>query len=438
MAVPNWAADIGAFRNGNHKSVLKKIEIQNFLLMAAHLGLINKIYWIAPPWCHNYSFGHLEIELGIGERYGSIYVTAKEQDQEVVRYWTGPQLGQSGNFVPWSERDSLRNFRTVHFRMVKDVEMTRVLKGAIDSRDDVLLDVDEDYFATESVFAQRFRAQTGVTQAALEEMYALQMYPAERDTGPNAPEDLARHFGSKVARLLDQLLIDGAVYDRLNNILAPFADGVRAPQKRDKNRELPGYNLLHALNLPCHYSDHDEVERRADAMRERMSQVVQPSQVKFITLCRSPTYTPNEIMPVVECTALSRLRAMFETSTVHMEDEDAARIVCGDSHAAHTMEVAVRTDPSELAHHDNYRRKRGPGAEVSPESGSGTLMYTTAGAAIAAVAAAIYISLPKPRSRAAGQGQDDWTASVTRGKRSGSKSKGKLKLKPKLKKRPTG
>ena len=113
----------------------------------------------------------------------------------------------------------------------------------------------------------------------------------------------------------------------------------------------------------------------------------------MVTLCRSPTYTPDEIMPLVECEVLARLRAIFpDLDERHMEEEDAARITCGDvgSGGDHALVHAAREDPTTL---------KTRAAEAGFEPGTDAFTYLTTATAMLVVGAVVF--LVRPRAGAA-------------------------------------
>eukprot|EP00936_MAST-01D_sp_MAST-1D-sp1_P002262 g2262.t1 len=374
------------------RGVLKYVEIQNFILMAAHLGVVNKVYWVFNPWCLNYRFGDGPIEVTIGVRDGMLWLTAPPDAEERLDYFREQQRGR---LLPWSERDTLTDTKRLMFQTMPTAQAAEQLKAGINANEEVLLDIDEDYFATESIFAQRIRKQIGISRTDLEKLWALQMFPDEyrsvydgaepefdnnietqRASGPDAPEDLvARHFPT-VNRILPQFLIEGKVLDRFNTILKPYAAAIRA-KERDEVGASADENLRHAMLLPMHYSHDEEVPRIARDLKHIIEAAVSTAQVKVVSLCRSPTYTPDEIMATVECTALACLRKMF-TDLVdwHMEDEDKSRIVCGESSSSHRLAHVARPDPTTV---------RLRGVEARAEPGSNAFIYLTTAAALVLV-----------------------------------------------------
>ena len=149
MGVPPNAPGSHTFGD-RARGVLKYVEIQNFILMAAHLGVVNKVYWVFNPWCLNYRFGDGPIDVTIGVRDGMLWLTAPPDAEDRLDYFREKQRGR---LLPWSERHTLADTKQLKFQTVPTAQAAAQLKAGIGADEEVLLDIDEDYFATESIFA---------------------------------------------------------------------------------------------------------------------------------------------------------------------------------------------------------------------------------------------------------------------------------------------
>ena len=132
------------------------------------------------------------------------------------------------------------------------------------------------------------------------------------------------------------MLIDGPKLDMLNGLLAKYAGRVRqAPQGQLRD------DFSRMISMPFHIATKEQVESAATAMLDAMRPVL--DRVRYVTLIRSPTYTPPSSMPSIECTVLRRLRNAFAPRTldaIYLHAEDEHRVVCatdagGEHRAAH-------------------------------------------------------------------------------------------------------
>ena len=318
--------------------VMHSTEIQSFLLAAVWAGLTERIIWVHPPWSLDYFAKPADFEILISERDGSFVVGMAEEFQT---YWRSSRLAK---LVPVDEMRRMSKVCKVHFTMVAPGAAQEVV-ASIPKSEPVILDIDEDYFTTESNFVIALRKMIGIPDAVQQLIWNTKLKETELraiygDAPPlpaalpdgEAPADLVKEMGLGKA-LHDWYLIDGPKLDVINRLLTPYARRIRKASRKQFHND-----LTQMITMPFHIANADEIERSANAMLDITHPV--KDQVRYVTLVRSPAYTQPGIMPNVECIVLDKLHAHFGSQQLKhtfLHEADEKRVVCdsdGDS-AAH-------------------------------------------------------------------------------------------------------
>ncbi|KAJ8601226.1 hypothetical protein CTAYLR_003223 [Chrysophaeum taylorii] len=344
-------------------------EINDFLVLGAHVGLFDHIVFVEPPWSnqfrccvyeHNATF---EFVVGV-DASGELRVdlsgsTARdfERDRFGHVFWRNGERRMGDR----AELQRSRPFK-VTLIALEHPNLGAAIAAAIDPAKPVVLDVDLDAFATVSPGAIATKARFGLDNTQLETLYHLvwnfpplgidylsRSDPKYRDErgaddfvmraaqtiGDAAVEDASSRLAAAVGRILDARHVDA----RRRKAVVDYAAAVdksgphyHAAKTRPRPLDARSHANLEAyLEQPFHVPD--DIKKELDFVLDDLWRpalvAALPAQPFMIHLVRSPGYMPDDLLPIVECRVLDFISELYDTSLVTYEHRvDVLRTNC--------------------------------------------------------------------------------------------------------------
>ena len=386
-------ADMGVpdpFEHGAWPSPAQAIErtvsINDFLLQAVRLGLVEHIIFVEPPWGNQFrccfpTRQTWRFAIGEGAADGALRVDVLGGDGDPKRERFGHVFWRDGERRV-APRASLRNAAEFRFTILGTEDAREYAAAAVHAdggRDrPLILDIDLDNFSTESPGAIRVRDAFAWSDDVLETLYHVawdfpplgEAYMRARDSALRDASSSEAYVAASAAAPPAELVGDGDGgtaensewwYQRviapvlaerhvgadrraaLARLLAPgaaFAAASRAPRDEAVAADLK--ESFHAfVEQPFHIADDDEIRFLVDEWRETLRELdVRPA---VIHLVRSPSYLPQQMLHQVECPVLEMLRDVYGVARVHHEPRvDPWRAACDHDFDAGHVDVKSR------------------------------------------------------------------------------------------------
>jgi len=378
----------------NSRALEDYAEINDFLLLGAHLGLIDHVVFVEPPWSNQFrccvyrTNQTFEFAVGLDEekqlKVDVVGETAKQFDRE--RF--GHVFWRNGDRRV-AAMQSLADVRLFKVTTVaqEHADLGAVLRAVVDPKKPLIVDVDLDAFATVSPGAIATKARFQLTDDQLETLYHLvwnfpplgvdylvkkdpgardragadkfaekaRAYVAEKAGGDKKKntqktanlhdeEDDEPPFGSKnggyesrlataFATILDRRDVTDA--KRRETILdyAAAVDNSHASQRLRPLDPRSHANLEAFLEQPLHVPA--DLGYELDFVLEHTWKPALTGALQtpfLISLVRSPGYVPDDRLSLVECRVLDFFSDIYNITHLHHEDRvDVRRTDCASA-----------------------------------------------------------------------------------------------------------
>lgn len=299
-AHPDLSVPRGPFPRGwtdDTARVMAHVDIASFQLAAVRLGFVDEIVWLRPRWAETFPDGERSFRLG-ALAGGELGVDDPSDHYVLDEGYADPAL--------------LSDTQPVRLRVLPlDAAVAR---GGVLADGPVVLDVDEDVFATWNPWAERLR-RSGVTDADLDRLRAI-----FAPSGLSLAADPATRVAEVEALVGSVAALGAGEWSSLPSALAVFwARGIGPFELYDLYRMFARAagdptaieTLLRdgrqVVGLPERRADPEEIAETAAQIGALVANgSVRPA---LVTIARSVDdgFTPREAWPLIEWTLLSEL-----------------------------------------------------------------------------------------------------------------------------------
>lgn len=385
------------------QEVMLHTSINNFLPMAAWLGLTDDIVYLAPPWEWQCRHAYMErpLELIVGEVRGGLKFALKAQKGDTPMLQVSIRSLLEGQVIPWKRRSELRRPARLRFRTVAAEQAIPFLQdgGLFEGQNHTryLLDFDMDALSTTSPRAlelqgrgfdeRAFGRLHRLHNAMADELVSLFRHALAQGAAPSA--GAAKLRGVKAAYVLATKVIAEAtvaegrdVLEKLAPVLGALTSQCRGCERalealvlENANRlqslaeELPGGMqqivaiMEDALTQPYQVSTWQEIRILVRFWERAFLEL--PVPPAMVTAVRSPFYSPRETVRFQECELLGAFQRLWPTAT------NASALRTGQHFEAwHTScaEVAVASWRSHsVGHFEGASASKGKWQLATPE-----------------------------------------------------------------------
>ena len=347
---------------GDARALEAYAEINDFLLLAVHSGVVDAIVYVEPPWSNQFrcclydTNATFEFVVGVDDRNNLRVDVAGETPRKFAREHFGHVFWRDGERRT-GHVAKLR--RGVPFTMsviaAEHGSLTEVLRGWVDPAKPLILDVDLAFFATESPGAVDIRQRYGLKYDELETLYHLawnfprldaayfRLGDATRRDAADAT-DYAQRVTRKVGGFVDvaakKRSAFAAAFERAlgaRNLepwrlraLTDYAARLDVPDAAiggEAQRDLE-YFLEQPFHVPTLGPRYDaDLGHLVDVVLKPALAAL-PTPV-LVTVVRSPGYAPGTHLHDTECRVLQLLSSAYHTLAITHEDRvDAKRTYC--------------------------------------------------------------------------------------------------------------
>ena len=312
-AHPDLSVPRGPFPRGwsdDTASVLARVNIASFQLAAVRLGLVERILWLRPRWAETFPDGERAFRLGALAN-GELAVDDPSDHYVLDEGYADPSL--------------LSDTQPVQFRVLP-LDEAASAAGPL-ATGPVVLDVDEDVFATWNPWAERLR-RAGMSDAELDRVRAI-FAPAGLGLSPDPATRIAEVdalVGAVSALAAGRWsALPGAAATFWARGIGPFDLWALYRIVSRASGDPSAIDTLlrdgrQVVGLPERRADPEEIAATA----RQIGALVDPGGLRpaLVTVARSVDdgFTPREAWPLIEWTLLSELgRVLPAGSTVRFD-----------------------------------------------------------------------------------------------------------------------
>lgn len=362
------------------KDIVEATEINNWVTAAWLLGIVDRMVFVEPPWgCEFRPVEHRQLVFYAGtvEGHFKLDILTAQGERVSEKYWHTVDDGTLPEAMDhFADHSQMADKHRVEVLIVPFEELlsSRELAAFVQrTSGPVYLDIDLDCFSTESPstvdvlqtlriplrfqqllgdlyhgrlpnhtfsvswWRQHLRGwqeqcpQLGPVMDQGEQRLAKGKASEDAIVFPHALPEFLPEVDPKgiVALVIQEFPLE--VDDRIGGLLQPFASNLEA-LVAESDRASVARQLFHAIRNPLHMSTADEIAVMLGAVECFLSQFSRTTHartqtppvnvtVNFVTLARSPYYTPTHSLKDIECGVLAMLRRLFpEISHIYHEN----------------------------------------------------------------------------------------------------------------------
>jgi len=308
-------------------ALFDRLSIENWILPACYLGVIDTIFWVCPPWANQILPGKYAFKIGREKSTANIRVSSTES------YFLSECIT--------SRMDELENTKDVEL-MVYKIEKSfdvrnKVLKSLINilhSRDSCILDIDLDFFSTQNPFIDLY---SGINlYERLKNIYTFDSPSSNRNClSASTNLDNAIAISLKRKTILDKLqditshIQTHREIGSYNGIGVEYADEIRKIDKDVRNfygsNEVIDWSIIHNAGctcddteLPHHISSQLEIESLIQEMQVILSyifntEITDIAHPTVVTIARSSLddYCPSNQVDAIQKSVEEALTKCF-------------------------------------------------------------------------------------------------------------------------------
>ena len=307
-----------------------RLSIENWILPAVYLGVIDTIMWVCPPWANQIKPGTHRFKIGKEKSSGRIMVNSIES------YFLSETIV--------CHPDELENTKDVLLLVYKlddcsnqQEDIVRTLKGVMQERSSCILDIDLDFYSTTNPFIEMY-ANINLYQR-LKEIYVFDTPPQNEDASNSVTElerlEYALQSCLKRRDLLEKLeditkhLQENGDLNFYSGCGAEFVPDFEKIRKDIKNsygpNEMIDWSMVHDAGctcddseLPHHPSSTDEIRQLIKQTKTFLTSIMDPrtsNQIcpTIITVARSSLddYCPPDQVDMIQCLVEDALKECF-------------------------------------------------------------------------------------------------------------------------------
>ena len=308
--------------------LFERLSIENWILPAAYLGVIDTIMWVCPPWSNQIRPGTHRFKIGRDKSTGRIMVTSLES------YFLSETIVCRPEELE-NTKDVLLLVYKLDDQLEQQRDVVRTLKGIMQEKSSCILDIDLDFFSTTNPFIDMY-SKISLYQR-LKEIYVF-------DSPPSASQEFESDF-EKSEYAIRSCLKRRSLLEKLENITTHLEEngdlnfysgiGEEFVQDFEKIRkdikaaygpnEIIDWSVVHDAGctcddseLPHHPSTSEEIQeliRSTNAfllniMDQKTSNQIHPT---VITIARSSLddYCPPDQVDMIQSLMEDVLRSCF-------------------------------------------------------------------------------------------------------------------------------
>merc|ERR1712062_14158 len=152
----------------NVHNLYEKLSIENWILPACYLGVIDTIIWVKPPWSNQIQDGHYNFKIGKQRGTGKVLISCLQN------YFIAEGLICDPNEMENTKEINLYVLQISNFASIN------ALREAIVGKP-IILDIDLDFFSTRNPFLNIY--QEIQLYSTLKQIYLFQALPNDFRTG---------------------------------------------------------------------------------------------------------------------------------------------------------------------------------------------------------------------------------------------------------------
>jgi len=293
-----------------------RLSIENWILPACYLGVIDTIFWICPPWANQILPGRYAFKIGTEKSTGNIRVSSTES------YFLSECIT--------SRIDELENTKDVElivYKIEKSFDVgNRELQSLIDillSRGSCILDIDLDFFSTQNPFIELY--STINLYDRLKKIYTFDSFTTNKKSSIASTNiDMAMAISFERKTILEKLQ-DITSYIQIhreigsyNGIGVEYVDEFLKIEKDIQNvygsNEIIDWSIIHNAGctcddteLPHHVSSQMEIESLIQDMQVILSyifdtEITNIAHPTVVTIARSSLddYCPSNQVDAIQ------------------------------------------------------------------------------------------------------------------------------------------
>jgi len=304
--------------------LMEELSIENWILPACYIGLIDRVAWVHPAWSKQLPDGKHELRVGKHGASGGLRVAG--------HFASEAYFASEGDACLDEELDPA-DCKDVELLVVADTDSMLAKRlqdffrrpGAGADETPLVLDVDMDYFSVKDPFQAMFPAVPDL-HALLKPLYSYEPIPAaaEPEARTNYAIDAGRRRREKVDLLesiFEHLAERDGSLEGYSGPGQPLLDAVRgvvdavaaAQPEVDWLTVHDAGCTLDDTSLPEHVSDWTEIEASVRLVASTASSLLDVAEIKLATAARSAEdgYTPSEQVDRIENALIRELFKVF-------------------------------------------------------------------------------------------------------------------------------
>ena len=344
----------------NSRALEEYAEINDFLLLGAHVGLIDHIVFVEPPWSNQFrccvyrTNQTFDFAVGLDDEQSLRVDVVGDTAKLFARERFGHVFWRNGERRTGTQ-DKLTHLRPFKVTVVaqEHPDLPVVISDVVDKSKPLVVDVDLDAFTTVSPGAIATKARFGLKDDHLETLYHLVWnfpalgidYLSKKDPGLRdstsadvflnkakiiaaaSPQNTERPTEtSRLAHALEKILESRDVQDQRRRTILAYAaaiDTTTSSHSAQPFRPIDARsqaNLEAFLEQPLHVPSDLSFELEY-VLAETWTRVLKKLPDPFlVSLVRSPGYVPEDALSSVECRIIDYFAKLFDIH--HLDHED--------------------------------------------------------------------------------------------------------------------